>query len=62
MVGGYIYIRGSRTGTLHISVTSNLYLRVMFSGFGGRKGPSSIGEISTAEVLRLRATNRCVTR
>jgi predicted GIY-YIG superfamily endonuclease len=48
-------------------VTSNLYLRVMqhkegkwqtlFSGFGYRKGPSSMGKISTAGVLRLRATS-----
>jgi hypothetical protein len=27
------------------------------SGFGGRKAPSSMGKISTAEVLRLRATS-----
>jgi hypothetical protein len=27
------------------------------SGFGGRKGPSSMGKISTAGVLRLRATS-----
>jgi hypothetical protein len=31
--------------------------RNLFSGFGGRKGPSSMGTISTAEVLRLRATS-----
>jgi putative endonuclease len=29
MSGAYIYILGSRTGTLYIGVTSNLYLRVM---------------------------------
>jgi hypothetical protein len=28
---------------------------ILFSGFGGRKAPSSLGEIGTAEVLRLRA-------
>jgi hypothetical protein len=28
---------------------------ILFSGFGGRKAPSSLGKISTAEVLRLRA-------
>jgi putative endonuclease len=27
MSGGYIYILGSHTGTLYISVTGNLYLR-----------------------------------
>jgi hypothetical protein len=34
----------------------------LFSGFGGRKGPNSMGKISTFGVLRLRATKRCVTR
>jgi hypothetical protein len=29
--------------------------QILFSGFGGRKGSSSIGKISTAGVLRLRA-------
>ena len=29
MSGGYIYIRGSHTGTLYIGVTGNLSLRVM---------------------------------
>ena len=29
MSGSHIYILGSHTGTLYISVTSNLYLRVM---------------------------------
>ena len=32
------------------------------AGFGGRKGPNSMGKISTLGVLRLRATKRCVTR
>ena len=31
------------------------------TGFGGRKAPNSMGKISTAEVLRLRATKHCVT-
>jgi hypothetical protein len=31
--------------------------QILFSGFGGRKGPSSMGKISTAGVLRLRATS-----
>jgi hypothetical protein len=31
--------------------------QILLSGFGGRKGPSSMGKISTAEVLRLRATS-----
>src|SRR5580658_2329060 len=70
MSGAYIYILGSPTGPLYIGVTSNLYLRVMqhreiqcvsqqilLSGFGGRKAPSRMGKISTAEVLRLRATS-----
>jgi hypothetical protein len=30
---------------------------LLFSGFGGRKAPSSMGKISTVEVLRLRATS-----
>jgi predicted GIY-YIG superfamily endonuclease len=56
MSGAYIYIPGSHTGTLCIGVTNNLYLRVMhhkegtWGGFGGRKAPSRIGKISTAEV------------
>ena len=32
------------------------------TGFGGRKGPSGMGKISTLGVLRLRAIKRCVTR
>jgi predicted GIY-YIG superfamily endonuclease len=36
--------------------------KILFSGFGGRKGPNSMGKISTFGVLRLRATKRCVTR
>jgi predicted GIY-YIG superfamily endonuclease len=60
-VVAYIYILGSHTGTLYIGVSSNLYLRVsqqtLLSGFGGRKAPNSMGKISTAEVLRLRATS-----
>jgi hypothetical protein len=31
--------------------------QILFSGFGGRKGLSSMVEISTAGVLRLRATS-----
>jgi hypothetical protein len=31
--------------------------QILMSGFGGRKAPSSMGKISTAEVLRLRATS-----
>jgi hypothetical protein len=33
-----------------------LHRQIPFSGFGGRKAPSSMGKISTAGVLRLRAT------
>ncbi len=29
--------------------------QILLSGFGGRKTPGSVGKISTAEVLRLRA-------
>jgi hypothetical protein len=36
--------------------------KLLLSGFGGRKGPNSMGKISTLGVLRLRATKRCVTR
>jgi predicted GIY-YIG superfamily endonuclease len=54
-------ILGSHTGTLYIGVTSNLYLRIMRHK-GGRKAPNSMDKISTAGVLRLRATKRCVTR
>jgi hypothetical protein len=38
-------------------VTGGFRSKIVFSGFGGRKGPSSMGKISTAEVLRLRATS-----
>jgi hypothetical protein len=31
--------------------------QILFSGFGGREAPNSVGKISTAEVLRLRATS-----
>jgi predicted GIY-YIG superfamily endonuclease len=36
--------------------------KILFSGFGGRKAPNSMGKISSLGVLRLRATKRCVTR
>jgi hypothetical protein len=40
------------------SVTINcVSQQILLSGFGGRKAPSSVGKMSTAEVLRLRATN-----
>jgi hypothetical protein len=43
--------------------TSSAYCRkILFSGFGGRKGSNSMGKIGTLGVLRLRATKRCVTR
>jgi hypothetical protein len=32
---------------------------ILLSGFGGRKAPNSMGETSTAEVLRLRAQALC---
>ena len=35
--------------------------QILLLDFGGRKAPSSMGKISTAEVLRLRATS-AVTR
>ena len=31
--------------------------QMLLSGFGGQKAPSTMGKISTAEVLRLRATS-----
>ena len=31
--------------------------QILLSGFGGRKAPNSMGKISIAEVLRLRATS-----
>jgi hypothetical protein len=34
--------------------------KIVFSGFGGRKAPNSMGKISTLEVLRLRATKLSV--
>jgi hypothetical protein len=36
--------------------------QILLPVFGGRKAPSSMGKISTAEVLRLRVTRLCVTR
>ena len=36
--------------------------QIPFSGFGGRKGTSSMGKMSILEVLRLRAHKPCVTR
>jgi hypothetical protein len=36
--------------------------QILLSGVGGRKAPNSMGEMSTAGVLRLRATKRCITR
>jgi putative endonuclease len=43
-------------------VTIRWVPRQLFSGFGGRKGPNSMGKISTLGALRLRATKRRVTR
>ena len=31
--------------------------QIVLSGFGGRKAPSSMGKVRTAEVLRLRASS-----
>ena len=36
--------------------------QILLSSLGGRKASSSMGKISTAEVLRLHATKRCITR
>ena len=36
--------------------------QIPLSGFGGRKGTSSMGKMSILEVLRLRAHKPCVTR
>ena len=43
-------------------LSSGYRSKILFSGFGGRKGPNSMGEISILGVLRLRAIKRCVTR
>jgi hypothetical protein len=45
---------------LSLILISRGFSAALFSGFGGRKGPSGMGKISTAGVLRLRAT-RAVT-
>jgi hypothetical protein len=50
MSGGHIYILSSHTGTLYAG-------RILLLGLGGRKAPNSMGKISTAGVLRLRATS-----
>jgi len=42
------------TSTVTIQCESQ---RILFSGFRGRKAQSSIGKITTAEILRLRATS-----
>jgi hypothetical protein len=58
MSGSYIYIPGSHTlHRRHQQPVSARHATILFSGFGGRKGPSSMGTISTAGVLRLRATS-----
>jgi hypothetical protein len=36
--------------------------KILFSGFGGRKGLNSMGKLSILGVLRLRAMKCCVTR
>ena len=72
----YGFARGPRTKDLLLSwlcpapvpaTIKCVSQQILLSGFGGRKAPSSIGKISTAEVLRLRATtavprDECVRR
>jgi hypothetical protein len=52
MSGVYIYILGSQIPVIIKSVSQ----QILLSSFGGRKAPNSMRKISTAEVLRLRAT------
>jgi hypothetical protein len=42
---------------MHPSPSSGYRSKILFSGIGGRKAPNSMGKISTAGVLRLRATS-----
>ena len=56
---------GLRTRTAASCCVPYVYIyvaQISFSGFGGRKGTSSMGKMSILEVLRLRAHKRCVTR
>ena len=59
-----VFPRGREQEPLHLAVFRRLHLvaQIPFSGFGGRKGTSSMGKMSILEVLRLRAHKRCVTR
>ena len=56
------YRRALASPATWISVSCNITIKcvsqqILLSGFGGRKAPSSMGKISTAEVLRLRAAS-----
>src|ERR1700691_441126 len=58
------YRRALASPATWISVSCNITIKcvsqqILLSGFGGRKAPSSMGKISTAEVLRLRAQALC---
>ena len=44
---------------MYPSPASSYRRKILFSGFGGRKGPNRMGKISILGVLRLRATKRC---
>jgi hypothetical protein len=70
MSGGYIKDLAQSWGWKMITVHEKMYPRpssgyrskILFSGFGSRKAPNSMGKIGTLGVLRLRAIKRCVTR
>jgi hypothetical protein len=50
----YLRVMQHKEGTWEIQCVSQ---QILLSGFGGRKAPSRMGKMSTAEVLRLRATS-----
>jgi hypothetical protein len=68
MSGGYIKDLAHTWGWKMITVHEKMYpssgyrSKILFTGFGGGKGPNSMGKMSTVGVLRLRAIKRCVTR
>jgi hypothetical protein len=50
----YLRVMQHKEGTWEIQCVSQ---QILLSGIGGRKAPSRMGKMSTAEVLRLRATS-----
>jgi hypothetical protein len=54
----HLHSRRPYRHALHVRVTIKCgSQQILLSGFGGRKAPSSMGKLSTAGVLRLRATS-----